>query len=104
MRITVSHNKTQAEMVPAVDRAINEVFKTLEIGPIKVMNPQKDWNGSTMNFSLTASMGFMKAPIVGTVAVTEKDVTIDADLGFLEKFITPHARGELETRVKGLLT
>ena len=41
MRITVSHKKTQAEMIPAVDRAMNEVFKGLEIGPIKVVNPQQ---------------------------------------------------------------
>lgn len=104
MRITVAHKKTQAEMIPAVDRAMNEVFKGLEIGPVKVVNPQKNWNGSTMNFSLTANMGFMNAPIAGTVSVTDQDVTIDADLGFLEKFITPQARGELEGRVKGLLT
>jgi hypothetical protein len=57
-----------------------------------------------MNFSLTAKMGFMTAPIRGTVLVTDKDVTIDADLGFLENLITPKVKTQLESRVRGLLT
>ena len=51
-----------------------------------------------MTFSLTAKMGFMNAPIKGTVVVTDKDLTIDADLGFLENLITPKAKAELETK------
>ena len=104
MRVTISHNKTQAEVIKSVDRSIDEVFKGLAVGPIEVVNPQKSWDGSTMTFTLTAKMGFMHAPIKGTVLVTDKDVTIDADLGFLENLITPKAKAELETRVKGLLT
>jgi Putative polyhydroxyalkanoic acid system protein (PHA_gran_rgn) len=104
MRVTISHNKPQAEIIKAVDRSIDEVFTGLAIGPVQVVNPQKSWDGSTMTFSLQAKMGFMNAPIRGTVLVTDKDVTIDADLGFLENLITPKAKAELETRVKGLLT
>src|SRR5437868_576866 len=104
MRVTITHNKTQAEVVKSVDRSIDEVFKGLALGPVEVVDPQKSWDGSTMTFALTAKMGFMKAPIRGTVVVTDKDVTIDADLGFLENLITPKTKAELESRVKGLLT
>lgn len=103
MRVTIAHNKPQAEVIKAVDRSIDDVLKGVAVGPVEVVNPQKSWDGSTMTFSLTAKMGFMNAPIRGTVLVTDKDVTIDADLGFLEKLVTPKAKTELETRVKGLL-
>lgn len=91
-------------MIKAVDRSLDDVFKGLAVGPVQVVDPHKSWEGSTMTFSMTAKMGFMNAPIRGTVLVTDKDVTIDADLGFLENLITPRAKAELETRVKGLLT
>jgi Putative polyhydroxyalkanoic acid system protein (PHA_gran_rgn) len=104
MRVTITHNKPQAEVIKSVDRSIDEVFKGIAVGPIEVVNPQKSWDGSTMTFAMTAKMGFMNAPIRGTVVVTDKDVTIDADLGFLENLITPKAKAELETKVKGLLT
>src|SRR5436190_23979781 len=104
MRVSISHNKPQAEVIKSVDRSIDDVFKGLAVGPIQVVNPQKSWDASTMTFSLTAKMGFMNAPIKGTVVVTDKDVTIDADLGFLENLITPKAKAELETRVKGLIS
>src|SRR6266853_6614414 len=104
MRVTIAHNKSQAEVIKTVDRSIEEVFKGLAVGPIEVVNPQKSWDGSTMTFMMTAKMGFMNAPIRGTVVVTDKDVTVDADLGFLDSLMTPKAKAELETRVKGLLT
>ena len=103
MKVTISHNKTQAEVKKAVDRSIDDVMKGIATGPVQVLNPVKSWDGYTMNFSLTGKMGFMTAPIRGTVLVTEKDVTIDADLGFLENLITPKAKAQLETRVKRLL-
>ena len=104
MKVTISHNKTKAEVTKAVDRSIEDVFKGLAVGPVQVLNPSKSWDGSILNFSLMAKMGFMTAPIRGTVEVTDKDVTIDADLGFLENLITPKVRAQLETRAKGLLT
>jgi len=104
MRVTIAHNKTEAEVIQAVDRSIEDVFKGLAVGPIEVVNPQKSWDGSTMTFSLIGKMGFMKAPIRGTVLVSPKDVTIDADLGFLENLITPKMKAELENRTRALLT
>lgn len=104
MRVTIAHNKPQAEVIKSVDRSIDEVFKGFALGPVEILNPQKSWDGSTMTFAMTAKMGFMNAPIHGTVIVTDKDVTIDADLGFLENLIGTKTKAELESRVRGLLT
>jgi hypothetical protein len=49
-------------------------------------------------------MGLLSAPIKGTVDVTDRDLTIDADLGLLEKLLGGGMTKTLEGRVKGLLT
>lgn len=105
MRITIGHRKTRAEAVRAVDQAMTDVFSGLAAGPLTVTTPQKSWNGSAMTFSLIAQMGFLKNPISGMVTVTEKDITIDADLGFLSRlFPEEKVRTTVESRVRGLLT
>ena len=72
--------------------------------PIKVTNEKREWQGSTLVFSFNATMGLLSAPIKGTVAVGDTDVTIDADLGLLEKLLGGGMTKTLEGRVKGLLT
>ena len=58
-----------------------------------------------MNFSFDAKVGIVSTPIKGFVDVTDKDVTVDADLGWLERlFLAKQTREALEGRVKGLLT
>jgi hypothetical protein len=58
-----------------------------------------------MDFSFDAKVGIVSAPIKGFVDVTDKDVTVDADLGWLERlFPAKQAQAALEGRVKGLLT
>ena len=105
MRVTISHKKTKAQAIQAVDRAIDEVFGAAALGPVTVINQKKNWNESTMTFSLTAKMGFLTNPISGTVEVTDTDVTIDADLGMLNKlFPEEKVRATVESRVRGLLT
>ena len=105
MRITISHNKSKSEAMKAVDQAIDDAFRSLAAGPVTLTNPQKSWNGSVMKFSLTAKMGFLQNSISGTVDVTDKDVTIDADLGMLSKLLSAEKlRATVESRVRGLLT
>jgi hypothetical protein len=105
MRITISHSKGQQQMIQTVDRAFDDVFRGLVPGPLTISGQQKVWEGSVMKFSLIARMGFIKNPISGTVEVTERDVTIDADLGMLGNLIpTPEVRSNLETRFRKLLT
>jgi hypothetical protein len=105
MKITVSHNKGEKEAMRIVDQSSEELFKGIPAGPIQIVDQHKSWNGSTMSFSFTGKMGFFKAPISGTVLVTDKDVTIECELpGFLKKLIPEEkVRASIESRVRGLL-
>ena len=62
MLITISHNKTRARALQAVDQAIGDVFRSLATGPMTLTDLQKSWNGSVLTFSLTAKMGFLQNP------------------------------------------
>jgi hypothetical protein len=104
MRVTISHSKTREAAVQAVDRAMDDVFRTLAVPPLVISNPHKTWNGSDMTFALNAQMGFLKNSIKGTVQVTDCDITIDADLGLLNRlFPDAKVRAAVESRVKGYL-
>lgn len=72
--------------------------------PIQIANEKRQWQDSTLIFSFNATMGLLSAPIKGTVEVTDHDLTIDADLGLLEKLLGGGMTKTLEGRVKGLLT
>src|SRR5258708_39352479 len=103
MRITIAHNKTKQEVVDSVDRGFDDAFKMQGL-PVKLGLEQKSWQGSTMTFALNAKVGFMSSPIKGTIEVTDRDVTIDADLGMFGRFVSEDkAREVLSTRFKGLL-
>lgn len=105
MRITVSHNKSKQDIVRAVDQSFDDLFKSTPGIPLRIVNEKRVWNGSTMNFTFDAKLGLISTPIKGFVDVTDKDVTIDADLGLLEKlFPVKQAQTALEGRIKGLLT
>jgi hypothetical protein len=105
MRVTIQHNKPLEQVKSAVDHSMNQVFSGLGGGIIEFTDQHRHWNGDTMAFSLTARMGFIKTPIKGTVAVTASDVTVDVDLGLLEKLIPQETvRTGIEGQVRGLLT
>jgi hypothetical protein len=104
MRITVSHTKSKDQIVQAVDRSFDDLFKGTPLVPIRLTNERRQWQGSTLIFSFNASMGLLSSPIKGTVEVTERDLTIDADLGLLEKLLGSGMGRAVESRVKGLLT
>lgn len=103
MRVTVSHNKTKEEVMQGVDRSFDQLFQGAGI-PVQLADQQRSWQGSTMHFSLTAKLGFMSTPIKGTVEVTDHDITIEADLGLLERMVPPKTAQDLiASRVRGLL-
>jgi hypothetical protein len=104
MRITVSHNKSKEQIIQVVDRSFDDLFKGTPLVPVKVSNEKRQWQGSTLVFSFNASMGLLSAPIKGTVDVTDRDLTIDADLGLLERLLGGGMSKAVEGRVKGLLT
>ena len=104
MRITVSHNRSREEIKEAVDRSFDDLFREIAILPLRFVKERKAWQGNTLIFSLTAKMGLISTLIRGTLEVTERDVTIDVDLGLLERLIpATRAREAVTSRVRGLL-
>ena len=105
MRITVSHSRSKEEAIRAIDRSFDELFRGIGILPLEVVDPHRSWQGQTLNFSFTAKMGVLHTPIKGTIEVRDHDLTIDVDLGLLEKLLpSKQTQTALEGRVKGLLT
>lgn len=103
MRVTISHNRSKEELIQTVDRSVADLFQGTGL-PVKLTDQQKSWQGNVMTFSLTAKMGFISAPIKGIVEVTDRDITIEADLGILERMIPAKTAQEmLATRIRGLL-
>jgi len=103
MRVSVSHTKPKEEVIRAVDRSFDDLFRGSVGIPLKIENERRSWNGSRMTFSFDARAGILSAPIKGTVDVTERDLIIEADLGLLERLLGGGARQTIESRVKGLL-
>ena len=104
MRVTVSHSGRKEEIVRSIDRSFDDLFKGLGAVPLKISNETRRWTGNRMDFSFNARMGIASAPIKGFIDVTDRDVTVDADLGWLERlFSGPQAKAALEGRIKGLL-
>jgi hypothetical protein len=103
MRITIAHKKPKQEVIDSIDRGFDDVFKMQGL-PLKIELEQKSWQGSTLTFALSAKMGFMSSPISGTIDVSDHDVTIEADLGMFERFVSEDkVRDVLGTKFKGLL-
>jgi hypothetical protein len=104
MRVTVSHNRPKAEVVEAVDRSFNEVFQGVAGLPVRFTVEQRTWQGSTLTFALSAERGLISTPIKGLVEVTDHDITVDADLGLLNRLVPEKTvRAVIGERVKGLL-
>ncbi len=105
MRVTISHNRPKEEIKRSVDRSFDDFFKGPGFVPIQIVNERRSWEGTKMNFSFDAKAGFLSTPIKGFIDITDKDVTIDADLGLFEKLLpAKQAREVIESRVRGLLT
>jgi hypothetical protein len=87
-----------------IDRSLNDLFRQSGTLPVRLVEQQRSWQGSTLTFSLAAKMGIVSTPIKGTVEVTDRDITIDVDLGMFERMIPAEkARGLVASRVQGLL-
>jgi hypothetical protein len=104
MRITISHNRSKAEIIESVDRSFNEMFQGVSGLPVRLVVKQRSWQGSILSFSLTAKWGLLSTPIEGTVTVTDQDVTVEADLGLLNRLVPEKtAREVIGNRIKGVL-
>ncbi len=104
MRMTISHTKTKQEVMQLVDRSFDDLFRGIGTMPIQLVEEQRSWQGSTLSFSISAKMGFMGTPIKGTIEVTDRDLTIDADLGLFERLLpAAKVRDSLSSSIRGLL-
>ena len=105
MRIAITHEKGLSEAMRIVDESSAEFFKGFPGAPIEIVNQHKSWRGSTMEFSFTAKMGFVKMPMTGTVEVTAKEIILDFELPGILKGVLPEekVREAVQGRVRGLL-
>lgn len=106
MRITVPHNKTKAEAIKAVNDGADRALSASLPGPLRISDVQKSWTGDQLNFSLTAALMGAASPIKGSILVTDRDVTIDADIPALLAMLLPEKKIEEAAAkgIKGLLT
>lgn len=104
MRVTVSHTQSKQEVMRSVDRSFDDLFRNLGVVPLQFVEEKRSWQGSTLVFAITAKMGPLSTPMKGTIEVTDRDLTIDVDLGLFERLISPSkTREALTSRVRGLL-
>ena len=106
MRIVIPNTKGVEEAKKIVDRPSEDLFRSAAGGIIQITDAKKNWSGDTMSFSFKAGVAFFSAAIEGTVAVTEKEVTIDVTFpDALRRFITEDKlKGRIEDRYRGLLS
>ena len=104
MRIGIAHNKTVAQVMESADQAVDQVFKGLPVGPVEIVQQQKQWSGAVMTFHLTAKVGPLKYPFRGTVEVTDRQCILDVDLMSLGRLLPKRAQDLIEARWRGLLT
>jgi hypothetical protein len=105
MRITVAHNKGKQEAIRIVDGAVDQIFGSIFSGTLRMSDFRKQWNGPQMTFSVTVGLGGFRAPVNGSVLVTETDITIDCVLpALLETFASAGVRDHVQGVLRGLLT
>ena len=104
LRVIIPNDKPKQEMKASIERSIDQLFAGFNIGLIEFVDQRKQWSGDTRTFSLTAKLGFMRTPIVGSAMVTDKEIILDVDLGLLGKLIPEDsARTQIAGRAKRLL-
>jgi hypothetical protein len=104
MRVVIPHNRPKQEIRDVVERSVDQLFAGFNVGVIEFIDQRKEWCEDTLKFGLTAKLGFLQTPIVGSAIVTDREITLDVDLGLLGKLIPEQtARSQIEGRVRGLL-
>lgn len=62
MRITISHNRLKGDVIQSSDRSFEQMFEGVGALPVRLTVAQRNWQGSTLNFSLTAKNGLNERP------------------------------------------
>jgi len=105
MRIIIPTSKSVDETKRIVEQSTEDMFRSAAGGILQISDVQKSWAGNTMSFVFKASVAFVSTPIQGTVAVAEKEVTIDIAIpGVFNKFLAEDKlKSGIEGRIRGLL-
>ena len=106
MTIIIPHGKTAEEAMATVDRSANTLFESTAGPHVQLTDKTRSWNGPTMNFGLTARVGFIAVPISGTIVVDAINVTVNCVLpALVNQFIGEEKiRAGLDRRVRAMLT
>ena len=94
----------QQQAITRLDAAVDKMLAATYQG-IKITDPQKAWDGGTLNLSLRAGAGFLNILIVAKAVVDDKQVLIECELPSLVKQFMPEAKihDEVEAKVKEVL-
>ena len=105
MTIIIPHHKTKQELIGSIDKAADGLFANGVGGSVQLVDPKKQWDDSTMSFSLTGRMGFISVPLAGTVAVDDANVTVECELPpMIKNFICEtKARAGIEQKMKEIV-
>jgi hypothetical protein len=102
MRVIVPHTRSVDAAKQDVEQAVDKLAVINFPGAVAFTGIEKNWTGTTLNFSLHAAIGPLRSPIRGFAIVSDRDITIDIDL---PKFLTAlMPERTLESTVRGLLT
>jgi len=106
MRVTITHTKNPDDVKKKIEAGLDDVFKGLPVGPVKIEDEKRAWTGHKMDFSFTAKAAFMSVPVKGMVLIEPKLLTVDVELPAYLKGLIPEDKvvKSVEAGVKGLLT
>lgn len=98
MHIELNHKTEQKTAVSKIDNFLTELMKKDFPGGVKIKNPEKEWNGSKMNFSFRAKKGLMGITLKGSIIVTGEKIILDCEIpGMLKTFVSEDKSEEVIT-------
>jgi hypothetical protein len=104
MRVTISHNKPKEEVRRAAEQAVDQLFHEAPAGFIQITDKRKQWDGPVLRFWLTARMGIVRNPMQGSIEITDRDLTLDLDLGMLNALFPGRKMSKvIEDQLRGKL-
>jgi hypothetical protein len=80
MYIEHPHDLGREEAIERIDDFLEGLMRRQQPGGITITNPEKRWDGNTMDFSFTAAKGLFGASIRGLLRVEDDHVIMEVDL------------------------
>ena|SRR3989339_1763865 len=79
MKLTLSHQTTQAEAIKKIDDHLNGLLKQ-EYRGITVIDPYKEWDDNIMRFSFSVQKLIFTLDFSGTIIITDQEVIGEAEV------------------------